>query len=166
MEHRSALTALTHQKPFFCHPTSSLSTGAATHLSISIETVGKTPQSVELSFNSSILDNPFSLREIMVAPDLMYKLVCTRRGNRQFDGNSWFRESGAAVTQDASQRIYAQSPNRYTWILVFTNFDNRDTGRYSCSNSGEMLSLIILTGKWLIMYRLHTEGEVCIILIL
>ena len=145
---RNGASALSTKKRFSyeaCHLTSSLSTHAAAHLTISIKTVS---QSVELSFNSSIFDNPFSLRTIKLARGFAYNLVCTRRDG-QFDGNSWFSGNGAAISIDTSQRTYAQSPNSYTWILVFTNFEFSDIGKYSCSDSGEMLSLVTLAGKWL-----------------
>lgn len=40
------------------------------------------------------------------------------------------------------------APNKNFWILVFTDFSwSMDVGRYSCSDSGEILTLNIGTGK-------------------
>ena len=40
------------------------------------------------------------------------------------------------------------APNNIFWNLVFMNFSGMDdVGRYSCSDSGEMLTLNIGTGK-------------------
>ena len=102
---------------------------------------------MELSFNSSRIDHPFVERTIAVASGLMYNIICTTtEGN--LDDNSWFRES-RVVTLDTAEGIYSQSRNSYTWILVFTNFSSGDTGRYSCSYSGETRILNIITGEWM-----------------
>lgn len=127
----------------------------AATLSITIETadprLGVTPQSVELSFNSSDMAYPLTQRTITIAPGFMYNLHCVKSGG-VLDNNTWYSETGA-VTLNTSQSVYSQSPNNSTWTLVFTNFSSNDTGRYSCSYSGEALQLTILSGKWKLLYQ-------------
>ena len=116
----------------------------ATSHTIIIKTTGiyGRPQSVVLSFNSSSFRTPFTNRRINVAPGLMYHLICSSLRN----SNTWSNE-GQAVTPNTSQSVHVLSPDNYTSTLVFTSFSSSDVGLYSCSNSGETLTLDIVTGE-------------------